>query len=148
MIENKDYAKLTNKTAQQWASMKNTRGVGNYDGDGLNKARHGGLSAVSAAAEKIRLGETTKPAQEAKKPAQEASIPAAKKPAKTATVFKADAPRPAPIKVPAVTPELAKIGSKKIGGSKGPTGDSFMSQGVTDRNLAHILAGGLGYREQ
>lgn len=148
MIENKDYAKLTNKTAQQWASMKNTRGVGNYDGDGLNKARHGGLSAVSAAAEKIRLGETTKPAQEAKKPAQEASIPAAKKPAKTATVFKADAPRPAPIKVPAVTPELAKIGSKKTGGSKGPTGDSFMSQGVTDRNLAHILAGGLGYREQ
>lgn len=148
MIENKDYAKLTNKSAQQWASMKNTRGVGNYDGDGLNKARHGGLAAVTAAAEKIRLGETTKPAQEAKKPAQEASIPAAKKPAKTATVFKADAPRPAPIKVPAVTPELAKIGSKKTGGSKGPTSDSFMSQGVTDRNLAHILAGGLGYREQ
>lgn len=148
MIENKDYAKLTNKTAQQWASMKNTRGVGNYDGDGLNKARHGGLSAVSAAAEKIRLGETTKPAQEAKKPAQEASIPAAKKPAKTAAVLKTNTPRPAAIKVPAVTPELAKIGSKKTGGSKGPTGDSFMSQGVTDRNLAHILAGGLGYREQ
>lgn len=148
MIENKEYGKLTNKSAQQWASMKNTRGVGNYDGDGLNKARHGGLAAVTAAAEKIRLGETTKPAQEAKKPAQEASIPAAKKPAKTATVFKADAPRPAPIKVPAVTPELAKIASKKSGGAKGPTGDSFMSQGVTDRNLAHILAGGLGYREQ
>lgn len=141
MIENKEYGKLTNKSAQQWASMKNTRGVGNYDGDGLNKARHGGLAAVTAAAEKIRLGETTKPAQEA-------SIPAAKQPAKTATVFKADAPRPAPIKVPAVTPELAKIASKKSGGAKGPTGDSFMSQGVTDRNLAHILAGGLGYREQ
>ncbi|GIT84872.1 hypothetical protein DSM16313_26540 [Acinetobacter seohaensis] len=83
----------------------------------------------------------------AKKPAQEKSIPAAKKPAKTATVFKADAPRPAAIKVPAVTPELAKIASKKPSGSQGPLSDSFMGQGVSDRNLAHIMAGGLGYRE-
>ncbi len=75
------------------------------------------------------------------------SIPAAKKPAKTATVFKADAPRPAPIKVPAVTPELAKIASKKPSGSQGPISDSFMGQGVSDRNLSHIMAGGLGYRE-
>lgn len=148
MIENKEYGKLTNKSAQQWASMKNTRGVGNYDGDGLNKARHGGLAAVTAAAEKIRLGETTKPAPTAAKPAQEAKTPVAKKQAKTATVFKADAPRPAPIKVPAVTPELAKIGSKKSGGSQGPISDSFMGQGVSDRNLSHIMAGGLGYREQ
>ena len=56
-------------------------------------------------------------------------------------------PRPAAIKVPAVTPELAKIASKKPSGSQGPISDSFMGQGVSDRNLAHIMAGGLGYRE-
>ncbi|WOE28817.1 hypothetical protein [Acinetobacter towneri] len=85
--------------------------------------------------------------QAAAKPAQEAKTPVAKKQAKTATVFKADAPRPAAIKVPAVTPELAKIASKKPSGSQGPISDSFMGQGVSDRNLAHIMAGGLGYRE-
>lgn len=46
-------AALANKTSQQWAGVKNARGVGNYDGDGLNKARHGGVEAMRKASEEI-----------------------------------------------------------------------------------------------
>lgn len=38
--------KFNNYLASQWASWKNSSGRGNYDGDGLNTARHGGLAAL------------------------------------------------------------------------------------------------------
>lgn len=52
-IETKNGVALANKTSQQWAGVKNARGVGNYDGDGLNKARHGGVEAMRKASEEI-----------------------------------------------------------------------------------------------
>lgn len=52
-IETKNSVALANKTSQQWAGVKNARGVGNYDGDGLNKARHGGVEAMRKASEEI-----------------------------------------------------------------------------------------------
>ena len=52
-IETKNGVALANKTSQQWAGVKNAHGVGNYDGDGLNKARHGGVEAMRKASEEI-----------------------------------------------------------------------------------------------
>ena len=52
-VETKNGVALANKTSQQWAGVKNARGVGNYDGDGLNKARHGGVEAMRKASEEI-----------------------------------------------------------------------------------------------
>ena len=52
-IETKNGVALANKTAQQWAGVKNARGVGNYDDDGLNKARAGGVEAMRKASEEI-----------------------------------------------------------------------------------------------
>ena len=57
-IKTRNHAALTNKIAQQWASQKNTRGVGNYDGDGLNKARHGGLKVIKKISEQINANES------------------------------------------------------------------------------------------
>lgn len=56
-IKTGNYAALTNKVAQQWASQKNTRGVGNYDGDGLNKARHGGVAVMREIGQRIQQNE-------------------------------------------------------------------------------------------
>jgi hypothetical protein len=44
---------LANKTAQQFAGMKNSNGVGNYDGDGLNKAHGGGVDVMRHVGQKI-----------------------------------------------------------------------------------------------
>ena len=38
--KDRDADKMQNKVASQWASMKNIRGYGNYDTDGMNTARH------------------------------------------------------------------------------------------------------------
>mgnify|MGYP001552807261 CR=1 FL=1 len=58
-IKSGNYTAMTNKVAQQWASQKNSRGVGNYDGDGLNKARHGGVSVMSQIGQRIQQNETS-----------------------------------------------------------------------------------------
>ena len=44
---------LANKTAQQFAGMKNSNGVGNYDGDGLNKAHGGGVDVMRHVGQQI-----------------------------------------------------------------------------------------------
>ena len=44
---------LANKTAQQFAGMKNSNGVGNYDGDGLNKAHGGGVNVMRHVGQQI-----------------------------------------------------------------------------------------------
>lgn len=59
-IKNRDFTSLTNKTAEQWAGLKNSRGVGNYDNDGLNKARAGGVEAIKNASEQILRNESNK----------------------------------------------------------------------------------------
>ena len=46
---------LANKTAQQFASMKNSSGHGNYDGDGLNTAHHGGVDVMRGVSGQIRV---------------------------------------------------------------------------------------------
>lgn len=46
---------LANKTAQQFVSMKNSSGRGNYDGDGLNTAHHGGVDVMRGVSGQIRV---------------------------------------------------------------------------------------------
>lgn len=152
-IKTGNHKALTNKTAQQFASMKNTRGVGNYDGDGLNKARHGGLQAITTVSEQMRqnAAEQAKPVQPIApiapvKPKQQ--LPAAKGKPQDAVLFPKGATRPAPIKVPAVTPDLIKIGSKnKTQAVSSAPSDSGISQTVADRGLAHVMSGGIGYHQ-
>lgn len=72
-----NYRALTDKVAQQWASQKNSRGYGNYDGDGLNKARHGGLSVIQGVGQQILANEA-----KAKTPAPAAPKAPATAPAK------------------------------------------------------------------
>lgn len=78
-----------------------------------------------------------------KKPVQ-----AAKGTPQNSILFKKGAARPPAVKVPAVTPELIKIGSKyqSKGVSATPT-DGGIGQTVSDRSLAHISAGGIGYTQ-
>lgn len=71
----------------------------------------------------------------------------AKAPAKEVQLFK----RPTtsgmkPIVVPKVTPELAKIGSRTTAQAKSvaPT-DNAIGQTVSNRGLAHVLSGGIGF---
>ena len=148
-IKDGNYKALTNKTAQQWASMKNTNGVGNYDGDGLNRARHGGLQEITKVSEQIRQNgvEQVKPVQPVTpkaKPKQQ--LPAAKGKPQEVNLFPKGATRPAPMKVPAITPALAKIGSNTTAKAVSATpSDSGIGQTVSDRSLAHVLGGGLGY---
>ncbi|GEM_PF-2355214 len=75
-------------------------------------------------------------------------LPAAKQPAQSPQIFKPGANRPAPVKVPAVTPELTKIGNQFKSVSTVPAAsDVNISQNVSDRGMAHILSGGLGFGE-
>lgn len=128
--------------------MKNTNGVGNYDGYGLNKARHGGLQAITAIGEQI--------SQNAQNPIQpiapvapvklQPQMPAAKGNPKEALIFPQGATRIPPIKVPAITPALAKIGTNTTAKavSAAPS-DAGIAQTVADRSLAHVISGGIGY---
>lgn len=52
-----------------------------------------------------------------------------------------------PVQVPKITPDISKIGSKKDTTQKivMPNQDSIISQNVSDRSLAHILTGGIGF---
>ena len=90
---------LANKTAQQFASMKNSSGRGNYDGDGLNTAHHGGVDVMRGVSGQIRVNKVkpNKPLNTAKAKAQE--VPLFNRPATSGM---------GPIQVPKVTAELAK----------------------------------------
>lgn len=149
-IKTGNHKALTNKTAQQWASMKNTRGVGNYDGDGLNKARHGGLQAITTVSEQMRqnAAEQVQPIAPIAPVKPKQQLPAAKGKSQDAVLFPQGATRPAPVKVPAVTPDLIKIGSKnKTQAISAAPSDSGISQTVGDRGLAHVMSGGIGYHQ-
>lgn len=64
------------------------------------------------------------------------------------TPFKEGTARPAPIKIPKISPELAKHGSNNsFMPTTGAPSDSNISQSVSDRGIAHVLSGGLGFRE-
>lgn len=73
-----------------------------------------------------------------------ATNPAAK--TQQAQIFKPGASRPAPIKVPVISPELTKIGQNLTAftTTKAPS-DISIGQTVSDRSIAHVLSGGLGY---
>lgn len=128
---------LANKTAQQFASMKNSSGRGNYDGDGLNTARHGGVDVMRGVSGQIRVNKVkpNKSLNNAKAKAQE--VPLFQRPANSGM---------APIQVPKVTAELSKIGRNTTAQAKSsaPT-DVGIGQTVSDRGLAHITSGGIGY---
>jgi hypothetical protein len=70
-----------------------------------------------------------------------------KKPTETSAVNVKGAEKRPIIKVPAITPEITKIGSNnKAVVVVQQQSDSFISQDVSNRSLAHIFSGGLGYR--
>ncbi|WP_151765742.1 hypothetical protein [Acinetobacter colistiniresistens] len=75
-IKTGNYKAMTDKVAQQWASQKNSRGVGNYDGDGLNKARHGGVAVMREVGQRIQENEN-KPAAVVPQAAKAKLIPTA-----------------------------------------------------------------------
>lgn len=76
------------------------------------------------------------------------TIPVAKGKPQDAVLFPKGATRPAPVKVPAVTPDLIKIGSKnKAQAISAAPSDSGISQTVGDRGLAHVMSGGIGYHQ-
>lgn len=64
------------------------------------------------------------------------------------TPFKEGTARPAPIKIPKISPELAKHGSNSsFMPTTGASSDANINQSVSDRGIAHVLSGGLGFRE-
>lgn len=77
-----------------------------------------------------------------------ASVPAAKGKAQESILFPKGASRPAPIKVPAISPALTKIGASNLTKpvSTAPM-DNGISQTVSDRSLAHVQSGGIGYNQ-
>ncbi|WP_417211974.1 hypothetical protein [Acinetobacter venetianus] len=165
-IKNGDYTTMTNKVARQWASQKNSRGVGYYDGDGLNKARHGGVSVMRNIGQQIQANE----AQANKQPAVNPTTPKApttaalqaqsivtasnnnlnkilvnKQPVQTVGT-------PAPQKVKLPSPKMPRMETVRqpvsTGGQqvKSPM-DTVISQNISDRGLAHMVTGGLGMNQ-
>lgn len=84
--------------------------------------------------------------QSATLPTTPKQMPAAKGNPKQALIFPQGATRIPPIKVPAITPALAKIGTNTTAKavSAAPS-DAGIAQTVADRSLAHVISGGIGY---
>lgn len=69
-----------------------------------------------------------------------------KKPTETSAVKVVGAEKRPTIKVPQITPDISKIGSSQKQVVVAPQqSDSFISQDVSNRGLAHTFSGGLGY---
>lgn len=157
-IETKNGVALANKTSQQWAGVKNARGVGNYDGDGLNKARHGGVEAMRKASEEIlnkrKQSASSKPpvnnqatsiVNSAKN--NTASLLAAKTSetptiARTSSLGSSFTPpkinthvEPAKEYLTSPSPQQVVVVNQNSGN---------INQNVSDRLLAHAITGGLG----
>lgn len=148
-IKEGNYRAITNKVAQQWASQKNTKGVGVHDGDGLNTARHGGLDTIKEISKQIQKNEGQ-------------VIPP------KALVVNAQIPtiRPSVVASPLAMPQVRFIGStgyvppkiptqleatilKKISGTEVTrvqvmNSNDNISQNISNRQLAHAVTGGLG----
>lgn len=79
---------------------------------------------------------------------QKKTIPVAQGEPQRAVLFPKGATRPAPIKVPAITPDLIKIGSNnKTKAMSSAPSDNGIGQTVSDRGLAHVMGGGIGYNQ-
>jgi muramidase (phage lysozyme) len=150
-------AALANKTSQQWAGVKNARGVGNYDGDGLNKARHGGIDAMRKASEEILNNRKQSASSKSPVNNQAASIVNSAK--NNTALLSAKT---------AITPTIARTGSlgasftpPKINTHVEPAREylttpspqqvvvvnqngGIINQNVSDRLMAHAITGGLG----
>lgn len=98
-------------------------------------------TAVSPTVEPIQPTTPLAPVTPVKK-----QMPAAKGNPKEALIFPQGATRIPPIKVPAITPALAKIGTNTTAKavSAAPS-DAGIAQTVADRSLAHVISGGIGY---
>ncbi|WP_026470346.1 lysozyme family protein [Alkanindiges illinoisensis] len=160
-IKTGNHKALTNKVAEQWASQKNSRGFGNYDGDGLNTARHGGVAVIRDLSEKIATNQATVPQTKATeiKPAQ---IPKATKPIitkdspvyvwrkpveakatrSTTTTNLATQQASAAPKVESVKERLSSPAPKEVVVVN--QNNDTISQNVSNRGLAHAFTGGLG----
>lgn len=174
-IKTGNYRALTDKVAQQWASQKNSRGYGNYDGDGLNKARHGGISVMRGVGQQILANEAKAKTAAPKAPA------ATQTTAKAATtplplvnqaqsivtasnknlnkllvptnqqVVKVGTPAPQKVKTP--NPKQPKVETVKQpmtaaqvqGNATKSPMDTVIPQNISDRLLAHTVTGGLGF---
>lgn len=84
---------------------------------------------------------------EVMKPKAQSQVPYANKsPTQTSAVKVTGAERRPQIKVPAITPEISKVGSKQQAlVVNQQQSDSFIGQDVSVRSLAHTISGGLGY---
>jgi hypothetical protein len=162
-IKNRDFTALTNKTAQQWAGLKNSRGVGNYDNDGLNKASAGGVDAIKNASEQILKNESNKSVETTQNIKESTS-------AKTAETIMQRAKKNVPVlnMQSSVTPVTSRTNS--LGASYNPPktetnvqlakefltspapqevvvknqNSGTINQNVSNRLLAHAITGGLG----
>lgn len=158
-IKNRNFTALTNKTAEQWAGLKNASGVGNYDNDGLNKARAGGVTAIKNASEQILKDESINPTEsrytkKAEVILQKAktNIPALNMQSAITTVASRSSnlaanyhppkietkTQPAKEYLTSPTPQEVIV-KNQIGGT--------ISQNVSNRILAHAITGGLGMGE-
>lgn len=84
---------------------------------------------------------------EAMRPTAHAQVPYANKtPNQSSAVKVTGAEKRPQIKVPAITPEISKIGTKQQAlVVNQQQSDSFIAQDVSVRSLAHTFSGGLGY---
>lgn len=79
---------------------------------------------------------------------QKKSIPVAKGKPQDAVLFPKGVTRPTSVKVPAITPDLIKIRSKnKTQAMSSAPSDIGIGQTVSDRGLAHVMNGGIGYHQ-
>ena len=160
-IETKNGVALANKTSQQWAGVKNARGVGNYDGDGLNKARHGGVEAMRKASEEIL--NKRKQSASSKSPVnnQAASIVNSAKNNTVSAITSRNAATPTITRTSSLGASFTppKINThvepaKEYLTSPSPQqvvvvnqNNGNINQNVSDRLLAHAITGGLGMGE-
>lgn len=146
-IKTGNHKALTNKIAEQWASQKNTRGVGNYDGDGLNKARHGGLKVIRKINEQILDNEST--TQSPSSSYNRLSTNPAKPTQKVAVIplqptSARSVPQLAPVQpIPAVKDQLTSKPPQIV---QLASSSDNIGQNVSDRDIAHSVTGGLGAR--
>lgn len=162
-IKNRDFTALTNKTAQQWAGLKNSHGVGNYDNDGINKARAGGINAIKKAGEQILANESKTPAesnenikksvttqtaeaivQKAKENVPVLNMQSSIKPVAARTTTLVASYRPPKV-------ETNVLPAKEFLNSPAPQevvvtnqNSGTINQNVSNRLLAHAITGGLG----
>lgn len=172
-IKDGNYKALTNKVAQQWASQKNSKGVGNYQNGNFNKANHGGIAVITEVAKRIQNNPngtakaTTQIPVTIKAPPAKATTalpPTIKAPPVQPKLTANDLVKmiavnkpvlnvgtPAPLKIPVPNPKAPKVenikqpvSSPQMQSSSRSPMDAVIPQNISDRGLAHTATGGLG----